>query len=197
MTDFPPKSAFQSGYQWQMWPEDPAIGPQDDHGRGSGPMLPMPSVVLSTVIQGVCKEEKTLITEQSFEQGCGSYFLMWFLFICTDGTIKMQYLSLKGSSLRSIVFLFIFFLRHIVFSCPFYSFGKYCHYPNIISKNECQRVMKRSFILRLWGKQKGPAKDRGAPQDQHFCVSWETGSNISSITETSRNGRNRGKAKGK
>lgn len=166
-------------------------------GRGSGPVLPMPSVVLSTIIQWVCQEEKNLIIEQSFEWGCTSYFLMWFLFICTDGTIRMQYLSLKGSSLSSIVFLFIFFLHHIIFSCSFYSFGKYCHYPNIIAKNECQSVMKRSFILSLWWKQKGPAKGRGEPQDKHFCVSWETGSNISSITETWRNGRNRGKTKGK
>lgn len=167
MTDFTPKSAFQSGFQCidVTWGPCSRVSgwPWCCGGRGSGPLLSMPSVLLSTVIQWVCQEGKNLITEKSFERGCGSHFLIWFLFICSAGTFRMQYQSLKGSSLRSIVFLFIFFLHYINFSYSLYSFGKYCHYPNITSKKECLSVMKRSFILRLQWKQKGPAKDRGAP----------------------------------
>lgn len=45
--------------------------------------------------------------------------------------------------------LLILLLHHISFSCSFYSFSKYCYYPSITHKNECQSVMKRSFVLRL------------------------------------------------
>lgn len=195
MTDFTPKSAFQSGYQCidVTWGPCRRVSgwPWCCGGRGSGSMLPMPSVVLSTVIQWVCQEEKNLITEQSFEWSCGSHFLMWFLFICTAGTFIMQYLSLKWSSLRSIVFLFIFSLNDIIFSCSFYSFGKYCHDPNIISKNWCQSIMKRSFILRLWWKQKTGEHHRFS-----IFVSLERQSQMFGALQRPQ-GRNRGQDKGK
>lgn len=56
------------------------------------------------------------------------------------------------------MFLFISLLHHISFSCSFYTFSKYCYYPSIVPKNECQSVIKRRFILRIQWK-KSPAKD--------------------------------------